>query len=301
MNLNIFSLNSKILDIKEAKADLSSIEFNYGFGVYETMKVRNGKLFFVKRHAQRLLFSANQIFLKHNFSLENIVSQIENLTSQLLKINESSFSCNLKILLIGNPDPAKVLLYIIPIAPLFVDRKKYKIGGELMTFKYSRWQPQSKSLNMLPSYVYFSAAKKLGLYDCLFTEEDGEITEGSRTNFFAINQKTIFGSSLDKILNGITRQTVLEVATQNGYSFQEQKITISDLKSKKYQNIFITSTSTKILPITKLYLNHQNNILGISTSQDLENLEKLDLEKPTGELKNLMKLYDDFLKNEDSF
>ena len=93
----------------------------------------------------------------------------------------------------------------------------------------------------------------------------------------------------------------MEVATQNGYSFQEQKITISDLKSKKYQNIFITSTSTKILPITKLYLNHQNNILGISTSQDLENLEKLDLEKPTGELKNLMKLYDDFLKNEDSF
>lgn len=292
MNLNIFSLNSQILDIKQAKADLAQIEFSYGFGVYETMKVRNGKLFFVERHSQRLLFSAQQVFLKHNLSQQEITSQIENLVQELKKQNSSNFSCNLKILLIGHPDPAKVKLYIIPLAPLFVDRKKYKKGGEVITFKYTRWMPQAKTLNMLPSYVYFSRAKKLGLYDCLFVEPDEEITEGSRTNFFAIDGKTIFSSSLDKVLDGITRQTVLEVAKASGYKFQEAKINIQDLKNQKYQNYFITSTSTKILPITTVYLNHQRNNLEI---ENLENLEKIELNKPSDELKNLMKLYDEFL------
>jgi branched-subunit amino acid aminotransferase/4-amino-4-deoxychorismate lyase len=292
INLSIFSLNSQILDISEAKADLSQIEFSYGFGVYETMKVRNGKLFFVKEHSQRLLFSAQQIFLQHNFSQQEIINQIQNLVFELKKINTENFSCNLKILLIGHPDPEKVKLYIIPLNPLFVDRKKYKQGGEVMTFRYSRWMPCAKSLNMLPSYVYFSKAKKLGFYDCLFLEPDGEITEGSRTNFFAIQDKTIFSSSKDKILDGITRQTVLKVAVKNGYKYEEKKINIQDFENQVYQNCFITSTSTKILPIKTIYLNHLDNNLEI---ENREEIRKIELANASQELKQLMKLYDQFL------
>ena len=82
------------------------------------------------------------------------------------------------------------------------------------------------------------------------------------------------------------------MAKASGYKFQETKISIQDLKNQNYQNYFITSTSTKILPITTVYLNHQRNNLEI---ENLQNLEKIELNKPSDELKNLMKLYDEFL------
>jgi branched-subunit amino acid aminotransferase/4-amino-4-deoxychorismate lyase len=81
--LDIFSLNGEILPITEAKADLSSIEFNYGFGVYETMKIRNGKLYFLEKHVDRLLFSAKEILLEHNFNKQTIQKYIQNLAENL--------------------------------------------------------------------------------------------------------------------------------------------------------------------------------------------------------------------------
>jgi branched-chain amino acid aminotransferase len=150
--------------------------------------------------------------------------------------------------------------------------------------------PKAKSLNMLPSYVYFSIAKKLGLDDCLFLEED-KILEGSRTNFFGIKGKTIYSASESKILNGITRETVLEIALKNGYSFKETSFRIDSLQDN-FDNVFITSTSTKILPIKTIYLNHQNNR---TTNHSLEKLESIEFTKISDSLKELIKLYDDFL------
>jgi branched-subunit amino acid aminotransferase/4-amino-4-deoxychorismate lyase len=298
MNLNVFSLNGQILDIIEAKADLSSIEFNYGFGVYETMKIRNGKLFFVDKHSQRLLFSAKQIFLQHNFDQKLIQDWIKELSQKLINSNEAGFSCNLKILLIGSKSLENVKLYIIPIAPFFVERKKYKTGCEVVAFKYSRWKPQAKSLNMLPSYVYFCEAKRLNFYDCLFFEADNEVTEGSRTNFFALNGKTIYSANFEKVLNGITRQTVLEVAFKNNYKIEETKISLEDLKNKKFESVFLTSTSTKVLPIKNIYLNPLKSQIPLP---DIETLEKIEFEKVTPDLKNLMSLYDNYLDNLEDF
>jgi branched-subunit amino acid aminotransferase/4-amino-4-deoxychorismate lyase len=268
MPFSYFSLNGEIRPLQEAKIELSNLEYAYGFGVYESMKIRKERLYFLKQHIERLLKSAEIIELNHTFSEEGLKNWVEEFSEAIKKQD-----CNLKIMLIGNPKPEAVKLYIIPLNPLFPDRKLYKKGARLTSFEYERWKPGAKSLNMLPSYYYYTKAKKEGCYDCLFVNQNQEILEGSRTNFFAIKEKTLYSPPLDKILEGVTFQTVTHVAKQNGFDLTHQTIPLSTLN--QYDGAFLTSTSSKIIPITEIDDFHYSEI--------------------SPEIKELMKKYDHFL------
>ncbi len=296
LNFSIFSLNGQILPIQEAKLDLTNIEFTYGYGVYETLKIRKNKLFFVDRHVERILVSAKEIFLRHNLENSQIRNWIVSFCKQLSIDQDLNFSCNLKVILLGGKTPQQYKLYILPLAPLFVERKNYKNGAMAATFFYSRWQPNSKSLNMLPSYVYFSIAKGLDCYDCLFLDENKNLLEGSRTNLFLISGKTIYTPPKIQVLDGITRQTVIETAQKLNYEIKEVKIKLDQIQN--YDNLFLTSTSAKILPISKLLLTHLQDFKKID-----KQIQEVDFNHPSENLKKLMEVYDSYLDkpNEEIF
>jgi branched-subunit amino acid aminotransferase/4-amino-4-deoxychorismate lyase len=274
-----FLRNGQILTNQEPMIDIQDIAYTYGFAVYETMKIRKKHLYFIDKHLERLFYSAKIIGLNHSFEAEDLKSWLYQI-AQKLEFRDA----NLKILLFGGTDPQ---LWILPLNPLYVDRKAYKKGAKVITFNYQRWRPQAKTLNMLPSYVYFTQAKNLGLYDCIFVDHTGHFCEGSRTNLMAISQKTIFCPPLARILDGVTRQTILQVAKANGFKFEEVNFDQQNLQS--FESVFLTSTSTKILPINQIYLNNQDFV------DSLDNLKTIDLPKPSDQLKKLVKHYDQFL------
>jgi len=283
--------NGRILDSSVANFNLASTEFSYGFGVYETLKVRSGKLFFVKRHAQRLLFSAQNIFLKHSLNQEQIQNWLISFAKFLKTKTESDdFSTNLKVFLVGNKNNLQADFLIVPLNPLFVDKKLRKKGVSTIAFEYQRWQPESKSLNMLPSYVYFSLAKKLNCYDALFMNFNQEILEGSRTNFYLLQDKTIFTPPKDEVLNGITRQTILETAIQSDFKIVEKKVKLSDFQ--QFDASFLSSTSTKILPTQTIF---KNSFKDLNQLQNLQKLEQIQFKKLPENLKFLIKKYDEYL------
>ena len=88
-------------------------------------------------------------------------------------------------------------------------------------------------------------------------------------------------------MDGVTRQTILQVAKANGFKFEEVNFDQQNLQS--FESVFLTSTSTKILPINQIYLNDQEFV------DSLDNLKTIDLPKPSDQLKKLMKHYDQFL------
>src|SRR3989338_3667503 len=96
MDFKYFSRNGNILPIGEAQIPLSSIEYAYGFGVYESIRVANGVVYFIDDHIERLMESARLIGLTHTFS----PGTVSNAISELLEKN-SAETCNVKILLIG--------------------------------------------------------------------------------------------------------------------------------------------------------------------------------------------------------
>lgn len=269
MQFEFFSKNTEILPIQDANISISNIEYAYGFGVYELIKIRNQIVYFEKQHIERLLSSAKIIDLEHNFT-EKIISE------QIRKVFNGNTidSANLKILLIGGKTAADANLFIIPFAPLFPKNEFYAKGVDTLTFKFQRLFPNAKTLNMLGSYLAYKTAKKQNCYDALLLDEDANITEGTRTNFFAIKNKTIFTQMDIIILQGVTRETVLYVAKKLGFEIKITDIKINTLKN--FDGAFLTSTSSKIVPVRKI--------------------DKFEFSEITENIKLLMKEYDNFLE-----
>ncbi len=262
MNFKYFSQNGKILPIEQAVIPLSNIKYTYGFGVYENVRVSNGLVYFLKDHTERLFESAETIGLDHSFSEEFIKNNILDLIRDY-----KSETFNLKILLIGGTTKEKAILNILCLNPLFPDRKLYRDGADFITYNYERAFPHAKTLNMLESYLAYGKAKEMKAHDALLINHDGFILEGTRTNFFCIKDKIIYTPFEKDILLGVMRKVVLKVAGQNGYQIAEKNIKPEDIKS--YDGAFVTSTSSKIIPIKSV----DGNILNIPES--LEELMKL--------------------------
>lgn len=228
--------------IAEAYIPVDNIEWTYGFGVYENLKVRNGKLYFLDSHLDRLFESARLIGLEHNFNKGEVKKWIEE-----LKEKNGAENANIKILLIGGKESN---LYIITLAPKFLDKKAYTQGVHTITREYERFLPQAKTLNMLPSYLFFKAAQKANAHDCLLIDNPGRIREGTRSNFFAIKDKKLFTAPLELVLNGVTRQQVITCARKNGYRLTEEAVLLQNISN--YDGAFLTHTSGNIVPIRSI-------------------------------------------------
>ncbi len=266
-NFPFFSKNGQILSIDDAVMSLSNIEFSYGFGVYENIRVRNGIVYFVKQHIDRLQKSAEVIGLSHPFNASEIEKYLQELLEKLELTTDGS--CNIKMLLIGGREPQ---LFIMALAPHFPDRKFYSEGVKTITVEYERFLPQAKTLNMLPSYLFYKQAKEAECYDALLISRTGTIVEGTRTNFFAVKGWELFTAPVEEVLEGVTRQTVIHIAKQNGFTIHEAAIPLAQITD--YDGAFLTSTSSKIVPIRQI----DDHVLQISES-----------------LKELMKAYNSFL------
>ena len=242
MEFKYFSRNGEILPIEQAVVPLSNIEYAYGFGVYESIRVANGVQYFVEDHIGRLMESARIIKLEHPFSPDLIRQSIV----ELLGKNETQ-TCNVKILLIGGKGAEEASLNILCLHPLFPDKKLYRDGVSVVTYQYERPFPHAKTLNMLQSFLAYRKAKEVGAYDALLIDRDGCVREWTRTNLFCVTGKTLYSPPEEKILLGVTRKYVLDVAKQKGFTVEMRDIPYSDISP--YDGAFLTSTSSKILPI----------------------------------------------------
>lgn len=264
---DICSFNGTIVPGIQAALPLSQLEIQYGFGVYETLKLRKGILYFLPQHVDRLLHSARLIGLEHQFKSPNLARYCSDFTCQL-----DTPSANIKVVLYGGSSVKESKLYITASAPLYPSRSWYRTGVTMQTAVYERWMPQAKTLHMLASYYIYKQVKKHGHYDGLLLRPDGQILEGTRTNVYVIKGTTIISPPKESILEGVTQLTLKQVLKENGYTFLHKKFFLKDLS--QYDGMFLTSTSTKILPVRKV------------------NGEKISLSKV---LFDVMKLYDEAL------
>jgi len=261
-----FSFNGKLLPIEQATVNIDNLEFTYGFGVYENFKVRKKFVYFPEQHCSRLLKSATIINLKTTLNKKTILNYLSEFVK---KIDEDSF--NVKILLMGNKEDSDI--YIFASAPKYLPKKFYSQGIKVITYHGERQFPQAKTLSMLQSYIAFKEAKEKDAYDALMVHE-GKILEGTRANLFFTDGKKIFTAPKHKILDGVTRSTLISALEKENIKVKEKILELKDLN--KYSGFFLTSTSSKVLPISQI-----NDI-------------KTDIPEI---IKKIIKIYDDFLKN----
>ncbi|HAT03595.1 MAG TPA: hypothetical protein DCS29_02335 [Candidatus Magasanikbacteria bacterium] len=262
------SLNGQLIPHDEAKLPVDHIEFAYGFGVYENLKIRKGIVYFIDDHIDRLFYSAKIIGLGHELKKDEIKQWIHT----LIEKNETQDS-NIKIILIGGKTALDALLYIFILAPKFVEKKEYRDGVKAISYSYERFLPQAKTLNMFPSYIIFKKAQKQKAFDAILIDHKGNVTEGTRSNFFVIKNKTLYTPPIAQVLDGVTRRTVIDCAQKNEYEIIEQDILFKNMF--EYDGAFFTNTSGKIVPI--------------------QTVDDTSYPSITPEIKNLIHLYDNYL------
>ena len=238
-----FSLNGKLLPVSEAKVSVDSVEFVYGYGVYETLKVRNGVLYFPELHAERLLSSAKVIGIEVSYSAEEIIAFIRTLAAS---VGQDSF--NVKMLLMGKEKGSD--LYVMALNPYYVTEKEYRDGVKVVTYSGERQFVEAKTLNMLMSYLAYKKAKEEGAYDALLVDREGFVCEGTRTNLFFTDGKKLFTPPLTDVLNGVTRITLFDALQVKGIVVEERRLPLRELG--KYKGYFLTSTSSKVLPVSRI-------------------------------------------------
>lgn len=244
MTFENFSKNGVILPIEQATARLDDTAFTYGYGVYETLKIRNNVLYFPELHAVRLLKSANAIELPCQLNEEKIITYIKELQKQ---IKQESY--NIKILLLPNTQN-QTDIYIIPLNPLYPKTEYYTQGVKTITYQGERQFPQAKTLNMLMSFLAYKKAKETQAYDALLIDNQGNIREGTRTNIIYEINNQLYTPPLSTILEGVTLATLTQALKEKNTNIQERELKLAEIN--QCQSILILSTSTNIVPIRQI-------------------------------------------------
>ena len=239
-------LNGKLINEDEAKIFVADKGYFFDFAVYSSIKIIQGKIFFPEYHISRLFESAELIDLKHKFEKGDVIFWLH----KLVKADEIRDAL-LRVILIGDPDKNnEAKLFIFSVGGLtFYPDKLYRQGAKVITYKGERRIPKSKTKDLLMSFLAYREAKKQDALDALLIDNQGNIREGTRSNFFAIKNQVIITPPSEKVLEGITKKIIIE-AVKNNFKIRYKDIPLENIKS--YDEFFISSTLMDVMPIRQI-------------------------------------------------
>ena len=104
--------------------------------------------------------------------------------------------------------------------------------------------------NYLYSMLALKDALNNGYDEALILDINNNVNEGSGENFFMIAENTLFTPKDETVLNGITRQTVMKIASDLGYKVIEKNISVDELENA--EETFFTGTAAEVTPIVQI-------------------------------------------------
>lgn len=252
-------VDGKYYSREEAKISVYDHGLLYGDGLFEGIAVYHGKPFKLKEHLQRLVEGAKALMITMPLELDSL----EVLVLEAVK-REGLQRGYIRLLLtrgVGDLglDPAKcpkASLIIIADTIGMYPLKMYEEGIEIITASTRRvrpdnWDPRIKSLNYLNNIMAKIEARQAGCLEALMLNNQGYIAECTGDNiFFVKNDILKTPGSEAGILEGITRNTIIELAKKRGISVEEGNYTTFDLY--RADEVFITGSGAEMLPVIKL-------------------------------------------------
>jgi len=244
---------------KESKVHVLSHGLHYASAVFEGERMYNGKIFKSREHSERLHKSAEILGMKVPYS----VDEIEKIKYEVCKANDLQ-DCYVRVLAWRGGEQmgvaARKTKTHMAVAAWswgrYFDEEKYKNGITLRTSPWHRPAPDTAPTQSKASGLYMictmskHAAEDDGYDDALMLDYQGNIAEGTGANFFAVKNGTLITPPPDCFLNGITRQTVIQIAKDAGIPFEERKIKPEELAS--IDEVFLTGTAAEITAVGQI-------------------------------------------------
>lgn len=221
--------------------------------IYEVLRVINGKPIFLEDHLERMENSFNLINEKFTLSYEDISDRIKKIIEK-----EKKTEGNIKITYGINEKILKVFF----IEHSYPSYEMYKNGVDTILYFGERENPNAKIINDNFRAKVNKEIEERKVYEAILVDNNGCITEGSRSNIFMVKEDRLITSPLKAVLPGVTRGKIIRIANELEIKVEEREYKYSEIG--KLDGMFISGTSPKILPIKKvndIILNSENNII----------------------------------------
>ncbi len=255
----LVNVNGVISNSTDAKISVFDRGFLYGDSIYEVFYSENGSFIFLDEHIERLYHSAYLLDLQFSWTKEQIVAQI------LRTASESKIKDAYMRLVVTRGvgaltlDPGQSVgnnyVYIIDNKPVYPSNL-YDQGVHLFISKVLKTDkrsvnPEAKSGNYLNNVMAMHEAKKQGADDALLVNSRNEITEGTTFNLWMSKENKVLTPAITSgLLQGITRQKVIEICQKENINFEETIIKPSQLLEA--DEVFITSSTRGIMPVGRI-------------------------------------------------
>lgn len=239
-----------------------------GKGIYEVIKVQENVPMFLEDHLERFFKSVDALGYECDLTLEEIKKRADFLIEKNPKGDR-----NLKLIYSKVKDGTfKLLLFFIDT--VFPDKTLYENGIKTVTINLQREDPNIKiQRNWYKEKVgKFLEEKKA--YEALLLDDEGFITEGSRSNIFYVIGDKVITTQGDKVLLGITREYVLKVIDKLGHNLVNETLNIKDMKN--IDGAIMTGTGVGVIPISKIDSYDINSIENKIINSILDEYNKIE-------------------------
>jgi D-alanine transaminase len=242
-------LNGEIMPLSEAKIGVEDRGYQFADGVYEVIRIYNGRPFTLKEHIDRLARSCDGIDLPGAIDREQLIQEIARFVEECHLVDGMVYVQVTRGVAPRNhlypvPAPeATVLFYTRQLPPVAAPGTAE--GVRLQTVSDERWKRcWVKSIALLANVLAKNAAARAGADEAVFVE-DGRVSECSASNLFAvIGGKVVTPPLNNKVLPGITRLVLTQICGQLGIEFVERPLKLEEFKAA--DELFITSTTREL-------------------------------------------------------
>ncbi len=252
-------IDGKFYSERDAKVSVFDHGLLYGDGIFEGIRAYNGRVFKLKEHIDRLFCSAKAILLEIPMSHEKISEAVlETCRKNKLRDGYIRLVVTRGVGSLGlNPKSCKRPSVIIIAGSIqLYPPEFYAKGLTIITVPtarnlHSALNPAIKSLNYLNNILAKIEANNGGCEEAVMLNAEGYVAECTGDNLFIVKSGELFTPPLSAgALYGITRQTVIELAQEDGLKVSEPNLTRYDLFNA--DECFLTGTGAELIPVVKI-------------------------------------------------
>ncbi|WP_299977156.1 aminodeoxychorismate synthase component I [Desulfobacula sp.] len=261
-------VDGKIIDQDQARVSATSMGFQYGAGLFETIRVEKGTIFHLEDHVLRLNRAWQSLFFDTppDITWEDVIR---------LLIKENKFQDRLlavKILASKDDRDNGRKAFLAAFIREYTHRLEMlnKKGLDLVTYPHTRQTPLAdyKTLN----YLYYEQAGRFAKAhdadEAIILNPDHTVSETNTASIVAIKDKTVMVPESDHVLDGVTLKSVLTILSDRGYDIQKKRIPKEVFYS--YPNIMLTNAlmgAVKVLTIDRKSIEHRKGICSMINEQ----------------------------------
>ena len=256
----IIWMNGEFIDWNDAKCHIITQGMHYASAVFEGERAYNGKIFKSEEHTKRLFKSAEIVGIKIPYSEDEINKAKDELISKMALsdcyVRPIAWRGSQQMGLSTSNADINVAIAVWDDWASYFKIEDRKAGLKLITSPWKRPSPDTAPCEAKASgpYVICTMSKEFaenkGYNDALMLDYRGYVAEATGANVFFVKDGEVHTPKPDCFLNGITRQAVIKMATEQGFKITVRHILPDEIKN--YDEAFLTGTAAEITPIRSI-------------------------------------------------